>query len=67
MIFIKIKIKSGNLLSYQSLLSLICHHDLIPGGVQAVGEDTSVDTEMVRGLVRRFEGALVEGAIGEWE
>lgn len=32
-----------------------------------MGEDTSVDTEMVRGLVRRFEGALVEGAIGEWE
>lgn len=38
-----------------------------PGGVQAVGEDTSVDMEMVRGLIRRFEGALAEGAIGEWE
>ena len=42
-------------------------HILITGGVQAVGEDTTVDMEMVWNLVQRFEGAVVEGAIGEWE
>lgn len=49
----------------RSRLSFILN--LSSGGVQAVGEDTSVDREMVRGLIRRFEGALAEGAIGEWE